>query len=58
MVVAFVREPGAPDGEAALLRALVALTTLLVGVAAAVAFAVARDANSDVEFVGQARAGA
>jgi signal transduction histidine kinase len=53
MVVAFVREPVAPDGEAALLRALVALTTLLVGVAAAVAFAVARDANSDVEFVGQ-----
>jgi len=43
----------APDGEAALLRALVALTTLLVGVAAAMAFAVARDANSDVEFVGK-----
>ncbi len=50
-LVAFVREPVAPDGEAALLRALVALTTLLVGVAAAMAFAVARDANSDVEFV-------
>ena len=51
--VAFVREPSAPEGEAALLRALVALTTLLVGVAAAVAYAVAHDANSDVLFVGQ-----
>jgi signal transduction histidine kinase len=52
-LVAFVREPSAPEGEAALLRALIALTTLLVGVAAAVAYAVAHDANSDVLFVGQ-----
>jgi signal transduction histidine kinase len=52
-LVAFVREPSAPEGEAALLRALVALTTLLVAVAAAVAYAVAHDANSDVQFVGQ-----
>jgi signal transduction histidine kinase len=51
-LVAFVREPSAPEGAPALLRALVALTTLLVGVAAAVAYAVARDANRDVEFVG------
>jgi signal transduction histidine kinase len=50
-LVAFVREPSAPEGGPALLRALVALTTLLVGVAAAVAYAVARDANKDVEFV-------
>jgi len=52
-LVAFVREPGAPEGGPALLRALVALTTLLVGVAAAVAYAVARDANKDVEFIGE-----
>jgi signal transduction histidine kinase len=52
-LVAFVREPSAPEGEAALLRALIALTTLLVGVAAAVAYAVAHDVNSDVLFVGQ-----
>jgi signal transduction histidine kinase len=52
-LVAFVREPSAPEGGPALLRALVALTTLLVGVAAAVAYAVARDANKDVEFVGE-----
>jgi signal transduction histidine kinase len=50
-LVAFVREPSAPEGAPALLRALVALTTLLVGVAAAVAYAVARDANKDVDFV-------
>jgi signal transduction histidine kinase len=52
VVLAFVREPSAPEMAPALLRALVALTTLLVGVAAAVAYAVARDANKDVEFVG------
>jgi len=34
-----------------MLRALVALTTLLVGVAAAVAYAVSRDASKDVDFV-------
>jgi signal transduction histidine kinase len=52
-LVAFVRAPTAPEGEAALLRALIALTTLLVSVAATVAYAVARDANKDVEFVGR-----
>jgi signal transduction histidine kinase len=51
VLVAFVREPSAAEGTPALLRALLALTTLLVGVAAAVAYAVARDANRDVEFV-------
>ncbi len=50
-VVAFVRAPSTPEGGPALLRALIALTTLLVGVAACVAYAVARDANKDVEFV-------
>jgi signal transduction histidine kinase len=50
-LVAFVREPSAPEGGPGLLRALVALTTMLVGVAAAVAYAVARDANRDVTFV-------
>jgi signal transduction histidine kinase len=53
VLIAFVRAPSTPEGEPALLRALVALTTLLVGVAAAVAYAVARDANKDVEFVGR-----
>jgi signal transduction histidine kinase len=52
-LVAFVREPTAPEGASDLLRALVALTTLFVGVAAAVAYAVARDANRDVEFLGE-----
>lgn len=50
-LVAFVREPSTPEGGPALLRAVIALTTLLVGVAAAVAFAVARDANKDVDFL-------
>ena len=46
------------DGSGLLLRApLVALTTLLVGVAAAVAYAVSRDANKDVAFVGERVAG-
>jgi signal transduction histidine kinase len=50
-LAAFVRAPSAPEGGPALLRGLFALTTLLVGVAATVAFAVARDANKDVDFV-------
>jgi signal transduction histidine kinase len=53
VLVAFVREPSAPEAAPALLRALIALTTLLVGVAATVAYAVARDANRDVEFVAE-----
>jgi signal transduction histidine kinase len=52
-LVAFVREPTRPEGAPALLRALIALTTLLVGVAAAVAYAVARDANKEVDYVAQ-----
>ncbi len=50
-VVAFVREPTEPEGAPALVSALLALTTLLVGVAATVAYLVARDANTDVGFV-------
>ncbi|MDP9150862.1 MAG: HAMP domain-containing histidine kinase, partial [Myxococcota bacterium] len=53
VVVAFVRAPSAPEAGPALLRALVALTTLLVVVAAAVAYALARDASRDVDFVAE-----
>ena len=51
VLIAFVRAPNAPEPGPALLRALIALTTLLVAVAAAVAYALARDANRDVDFV-------
>jgi signal transduction histidine kinase len=50
-VVAFVRKPSSPPGWPALLTALVALTTLLIGTAGTVAFLVARDAEHDVAFV-------
>jgi signal transduction histidine kinase len=50
-IVAFVREPTESEGAPALISALLALTTLLVGVAATVAYLVARDANTDVGFV-------
>jgi signal transduction histidine kinase len=53
MLIAFVREPRPPESEATLLRSLVALTTLLIVVAAGVAYAVSRDANKDVEFLAQ-----
>lgn len=52
-VVAFVREPNSADGTPALVRMLVALTTLLVGIAAAVAYFVSRDASKDVGFVAE-----
>ena len=48
----FVRVPPA-EGAPALLSALLALTTLLVAVAAIVAFAVARDAEKDIVYVGE-----
>ena len=48
----FVRVPPA-EGVPAVLSALVALTTLLISVAAIVAFAVARDAEKDIVYVGQ-----
>jgi signal transduction histidine kinase len=50
-VITFVREPVSPEGGPAFVTALVALTTLLVGVAASVAYAVARDANEEVVFL-------
>jgi signal transduction histidine kinase len=50
-LVALVHAPDGPEGGPTLVRALAALTTLLLGVAAVVAFAVSRDANRDVEFV-------
>jgi signal transduction histidine kinase len=50
-LVAFVQPPNAPEGAPAFITALIALTTLLIGVAAIVAYAVARDANKDVDFV-------
>ena len=56
-LVAFVQQPNAPGGTPAFVTALLALTTLLIGVAAAVAYAVARDANKDVDFVTRRVAG-
>ncbi len=53
VLVAFVREPNSVEGGPTMLRALVALTTLLVGVAGGVAYAVSRDASKDVDFVAQ-----
>ncbi len=50
-VVSFVRVPRAPEGAPALIQALFALTTLLVGVATVVAYAVARDAQMDISYV-------
>jgi signal transduction histidine kinase len=51
VLVAFVQQPNAAEGAPAFVSALLALTTLLVGVAATVAYAVARDANRDVAFI-------
>jgi signal transduction histidine kinase len=50
-LVAFVAKPAASGGTSALLTALIALTTLLVGVATTVAYAVARDSNADIGFI-------
>jgi signal transduction histidine kinase len=50
-LVTFVRAPEAPFGSASLLTSVAALTAILVGVAALVAFALARDVQSDVTFV-------
>ena len=56
-LVAFVQQRSAPSGAPAFITALLALTTLLVGVAATVAYAVARDANKDVDYVTKRVAG-
>jgi signal transduction histidine kinase len=50
-VVALVAEPSSAQGAPALVTALLALVTLLLGVAATVAYAVSRDVARDVEFV-------
>jgi len=50
-LVVFVRVPSTPEGAPALISALLALTTLLVGIAATVAYFVGRDATADVAFV-------
>lgn len=52
-LVVLVRRPLAAEGVPALVSSLVALTTLLVVAAAAVAFAVSRDAARDVDFLSQ-----
>ncbi len=50
-MVAFVRAPRSPGGERALLAALAAFTTLLVGAAAVFAYGLARDADVDVDLL-------
>ena len=50
-LIVLVPVPSTPEGTPALLTALLALTTLLVGIAATVAYFVGRDANADVVFV-------
>jgi signal transduction histidine kinase len=50
-VVAFVGAPEAPFATSSLIRSVAALTALLVGAAALVAFALARDVYADVRFV-------
>lgn len=50
-VIAFVRAPESPLGTGSLVTSVAALAAMLVGVAALVAFAVARDVNNDVQFL-------
>jgi signal transduction histidine kinase len=50
-VVVIVPEPASARGAPSLVSALVALATLLLGVAAAVAYAMSRDVTRDVDFV-------
>jgi len=52
-LVAYVGVPDAPFATGSLIRSMVALTLLLVGGAALVAFALARDVHADVRFVRQ-----
>jgi signal transduction histidine kinase len=51
-VIAAVDVPDPPEGRRALVTALISLVTLLTGIAAAVAWAVARDVRVDVEELG------
>jgi len=50
-LLVFVSVPETPEGAPALISALLALTTLLVGIAGTVAYFVGRDANAEVGFV-------
>lgn len=50
-LVVIVAEPSSARGAPALVTALLALATLLLGVAATVAYAVSRDVSRDVDFV-------
>jgi signal transduction histidine kinase len=50
-LVAFVGAPDAPFATSSLIRSVAALTALLVGGAALVAFALARDVHADVRYV-------
>jgi signal transduction histidine kinase len=50
-LVALVPVPDVPDSSRSLIGSVAALTWILVGAAALVAFAIARDVRSDVEFV-------
>jgi signal transduction histidine kinase len=50
-VIALVRVPGAPRAEKSMVWSVAALTWLLVGAAALVALAIARDVRADVQFV-------
>jgi signal transduction histidine kinase len=50
-LLTFVRAPEAPFATGSLLTSVAALTAILVGVAALVAFALARDVQNDVTFV-------
>ncbi|HEV8547597.1 MAG TPA: HAMP domain-containing sensor histidine kinase [Polyangiaceae bacterium] len=52
-LIAFVAVPDTPFATSSLIRSMVALTFLLVGGAALVAFALARDVHADVRFVRQ-----
>ena len=52
-VVAFVRAPESPLGTASLFTSVAALAAILVGIAALVAFAVTRDVNNDVNYLGE-----
>lgn len=57
LLVVFVAEPPAGQGAPGLVIALLALTTMLVGVAGAVAYAVSRDVARDVDFLTRRVAG-
>ncbi len=50
-LIAFVGAPDAPFATSSLIRSVTALTALLVGGAALVAFALTRDVHADVRFV-------